>query len=362
MSVAGLVTDGSLLLATPVAAAAGLLSFFSPCVLPLVPGYLTYVTGLSGADLEGEPSASRGRPATAPATDAAEATGADPADALPPPALVAVGASAAVVATAPRAAAGSGRPRLSPGLTDSSGEPSQDSSPASVRPASVEPAAGRASAGRSWLSMVATAARSGPRGLRRVGRVTIGTGLFVLGFTVVFVSYGAAFGGLGRWLTVHQVGIGQVLGAVTIVMGLLFAGAFSRLSFANREFRLHRLPAQGLLGAPLLGALFGLGWTPCLGPTLAVVQGLALQSATAGRGAFLSAVYCLGLGVPFLVVGLAFRRVAGALRVVRSHARLLTLAGGALLVAVGVLQVTGQWADLVATLRPYAPGFAETPL
>jgi cytochrome c-type biogenesis protein len=192
--------------------------------------------------------------------------------------------------------------------------------------------------------------------------VTAGTTLFVLGFTAVFVSYGAAFGGLGRWLALHQVGVGQVLGTVTIIMGLLFAGAFSRLSWANREVRIHRLPAQGLLGAPVLGVLFGLGWTPCLGPTLSAVLGLAFQSATAGRGAFLSAVYCLGLGVPFVVVGLAFRRTAGALRVVRSHARLLTAVGGAMLVAVGLLQVTGQWTDLVATLRPYAPGFAETPL
>ncbi|OHV41926.1 cytochrome C biogenesis protein [Pseudofrankia sp. EUN1h] len=256
-----------------------------------------------------------------------------------------------------------------PGLVADGVRPAHQSPP--TRPSTEGPASGQRVAGRprptasTTTAATTTAVRRGLGrlgALRRAGRVTAGTGLFVLGFTVVFVSYGAAFGGLGQWLTVHQAGVAQVLGAVTIAMGLLFAGAFSRLSLANREFRIHRLPAKGLLGAPVLGALFGLGWTPCLGPTLAAVQGLAVQSGTPGRGAFLSAVYCLGLGVPFVVVGLAFRRVAGALRVVRSHARLLTVAGGVLLVAVGVLQVTGQWADLVATLRPYAPGFAETPL
>ncbi|MBL7488450.1 cytochrome c biogenesis protein CcdA [Frankia sp. AgB1.9] len=313
MSVAGLVTDGPLLLATPVAAVAGLLSFFSPCVLPLVPGYLSYVTGLSGADLEGEPRNAEKAvtretaPAEAVLVGAAPAAAARPADASVP-----VGAGSAAETAVPR-------------------------TPAQLLGAGL----GRA---------------------RRVGRVTVGTGLFVLGFSAVFVSYGVAFGGVGSWIRIHQVGVTRVLGVVTILMGLLFAGAFSRFMWANRELRLHRLPSPGLLGAPLLGVLFGLGWTPCLGPTLTAVLGLAVQSATAGRGAFLSAVYCLGLGVPFVVVGLGFRRAAGALVVVRSHARLLTLAGGTLLVVVGVLQVTGQWADLVSTLRSFAPGFAETPL
>jgi cytochrome c-type biogenesis protein len=324
VSVAGLVTDGPLLLATPVAAAAGLLSFFSPCVLPLVPGYLSYVTGISGADLEGEPR--RARSGVAAPTSEVAAAVAVPADAV----LVGAGV------------AGSGGAPALP-ATPAVGAQNDTGSPAPAR-----------TPGR--------VLRGGLGRVRRLGRVTAGTGLFVLGFTVVFVLYGAAFGGLGSWLKIHQVGVTQVLGAITIVMGLLFAGVFSRFMWANREFRFHRLPSPGLLGAPVLGALFGLGWTPCLGPTLSAVLGLALQSATAGRGAFLSAVYCLGLGVPFVVVGLAFRRAAGALRVVRSHARLLTFAGGALLVAVGVLQVTGQWADLVAALRPYAPGFAETPL
>ncbi|WP_322748509.1 MULTISPECIES: cytochrome c biogenesis CcdA family protein [unclassified Frankia] len=285
MSVASFVTDGPVLLAAPVAAAAGLLSFLSPCVLPLVPGYLSFVTGLSGEDL-------------------------------------AIGAPGVLI---PAAAAA---PAATPTATRS---PTQ-----------------------AWARLRA--------GRRRVGRVTLGTGLFVAGFTGVFVSYGAAFGGLGRWLTLHQVGASRILGAVTIVMGLAFAGAFARVPLANREWRIHRLPASGLVGAPLLGVLFGIGWTPCLGPTLTAVLGLAVQSATAGRGAFLSAVYCLGLGVPFLIVGLAFRRVAGALAAVRRRARMLTLFGGILLVVVGFLQVTGAWTDLIAAARPYAPGFAESPL
>ncbi|MBL7496037.1 cytochrome c biogenesis protein CcdA [Frankia sp. CNm7] len=340
MSVTELVTDGPLLLAAPVAAAAGLLSFFSPCVLPLVPGYLSYVTGLSGAELEGEsrPRRASAGPAKAAAAELAPAEPAGGAAAMPAgTVLVAVGAGSA--GSGELAAAGHGdRP------------PTGGAQRGGAQPGALP--AGRA-AGSAWRGLGR---------LRRVGRVTVGTGLFVLGFTAVFVLYGVAVGGLGTWLKIHSAGVAQVMGALTIVMGLLFAGVFSRFSWANREFRFHRLPAPGLLGAPVLGAMFGLGWTPCLGPTLAAVLGLSLQSATAGRGAFLSAVYCLGLGVPFIVVGVAFRRAAGALRAVRAHARLLTMAGGALLVAVGVLQVTGQWADLVTTLRPYAPGFVETPL
>jgi cytochrome c-type biogenesis protein len=286
VSVTGLVTDGPLLVAAPIAAVAGLVSFLSPCVLPLVPGYLSFVTGLSGADLERE---------TEPAESVAE----------PVAATAAAGGGVAVA----------------------------------VRPAPVR--------GR----------------VARTSRVVTGTTLFVLGFTAVFVSFGAAFGGLGSWLALHQVGISQVLGVVTILMGLTFAGVFGRLSLANREWRVHRLPPPGLVGAPALGVLFGLGWTPCLGPTLVAVNGLAFQSATAGRGAFLSAVYCFGLGVPFLAVGLAFRRAVGALAVVRRHARVVTAVGGGLLVVLGVLQVSGLWVDVVAELRQLVPGgFSETPL
>ena len=385
MSVTGLVTDGPLLLATPVAAAAGLLSFFSPCVLPLVPGYLSYITGLSGADLEGQPAGRRGRagsartagavPSDATASDAT-ASDSVPSDAVLPGASAvditafqaapvdAVPVGAALVPAGVGVAEGLVNgpptgPAPDPGSPCALSAGGSAPTTVSVRSAPGAPAGG---------SSEGMAARWGSVGqslvqrVRRIGRVTVGSGLFVLGFGAVFVTYGVLFGGLGSWLRVHQVGEAQVLGALTIVMGLLFAGVFSRFLWANREVRLHRLPTPGLLGAPLLGVMFGLGWTPCIGPTLGAVLGLAAQSATAGRGAFLSAVYCLGLGVPFLIVGLAFRRTAGALAVVRSHARVLTLVGGALLVAVGVLQVTGQWTELVFHLRSLAPGFAETPL
>ncbi|WP_163553967.1 cytochrome c biogenesis CcdA family protein [Candidatus Frankia alpina] len=333
MSVVELVTDGPVLLAAPVAAAAGLLSFLSPCVLPLVPGYLSFITGLSGEELQdrerrpARPPA--GSPAPAPAPIMAAAVTAPP---LPVPA----GAPLQV---------GRG------GLVESGERDRGDERNRSDGRDRGDGGDGRFAGLRPRLSR-----------LRVGGRVAAGTGLFVLGFTAVFVSEGAAFGGLGQGLIRHQVGVSQVLGAFTIVMGLAFAGLFSQMSWANREWRIHRLPRPGLLGAPLLGVLFGIGWTPCLGPTLAAVQGLAVTSATAGRGAFLSAVYCLGLGLPFLAVGLAFRRAVGALHLLRRHTRALTLAGGVLLVAVGVLQLTGEWADLIANLRPYASGFSETPL
>lgn len=285
MSVASFVSSGPLLLAAPVAAAAGLVSFASPCVLPLVPGYLSYVAGLSGRDLA---PAAQHVPADVAAGDV-------PAD------DVAVGD--VLVRQAPARAA------------------------------------------------------SPPR-----GRVAVGAVLFVLGFTAVFVAYGALFGSLGMALRQHERGLEQVLGAVTVVLGLAFAGAFSRLPVAGREWRLHRLPARGLAGAPLLGILFGLGWTPCIGPTLAAVQGLALTSATAGRGAALSAAYCVGLGVPFVGVALAVRRGMGALAAIRRHTRAIVVAGGALLVVVGVLEMTGAWSALINDLRGWLPGYSETPL
>jgi cytochrome c-type biogenesis protein len=272
-----------------VAAAAGLVSFLSPCVLPLVPGYLSYVAGLTGRELE------------------EGATGPEP---------------------------GSG------GTSGSGGSGGPGGTGTLVRPTATP-----------------TTARTAVR-----GRVVAGAALFVLGFTAVFVGYGALFGSVGSSLRVHQRGIEQVLGAVTIVLGLAFAGVFARLPIANREWRMHRLPARGLVGAPLLGVLFGIGWTPCIGPTLVAVQGLALNSATAGRGATLSAAYCVGLGLPFLLVAIAVRQGLGALAAVRRHTRLVTVIGGLLLVAVGLLELTGTWNDLILRLRDGLPGFGETPL
>ncbi|MGW8381004.1 cytochrome c biogenesis protein CcdA [Streptomyces sp. ODS28] len=240
------VLSGALLLAVPVAVLGGLVSFFSPCVLPLVPGYLSYVTGVSGTDL-------------------AEA---------------------------------------------------------------------------------------------KRGRMFAGAGLFVLGFTAVFVSGGALFGGFGATLQAHKTVISQVLGALTILLGLVFMGTFGWLSrFTSREFRVHRRPAVGLAGAPMLGVLFGIGWTPCIGPTLAAVQTLAFNQASAGRGALLTVAYCLGLGLPFVVAALAFRRTLGAFGWVKRHYAWVMRIGGGMLVLVGILLVTGIWDRIVYDLQIWSSDF-----
>ncbi|MGH3413797.1 MAG: cytochrome c biogenesis CcdA family protein [Marmoricola sp.] len=237
------VLDGSLVLAVPVALVAGLVSFFSPCVVPLLPGYLSYMTGLSGADLE-------------------------------------------------------------------------------------------------------TARR---------GRMLLGAVLFILGFSLIFVLLGAASGAVGTWLFQYQRELTVVLGCLTIVLGVVFLGG---MPWLQRDWRIHRVPAVGLTAAPLLGVLFGLGWTPCLGPTLAAVQSLAASEGGVDRGVALSVVYCLGLGVPFIVTALAYRRMLGAIRWVRRHQQWVTRLGGLMLIAVGVLLVTGWWDVLVGDLRAYFfPGF-----
>lgn len=243
------VTSGSLLLAIPLAIAAGLLSFLSPCVLPLVPGYLSFITGLTGAELANED-----------------------------------------------------------GQLDAKGR----------------------------------------------SRIILGCSLFVLGFSVVFVALGAAFGAISGWLLEYQTTLQRVLGIVVILMGLMFAGWIPGL---QREWRIHQAPTYGLWGAPLLGFLFGLGWTPCIGPTLAAVLGLAANEGSALRGAMLSVAYCIGLGLPFLLVGLAFRRAAGALGWVRRHYLLIMRVGGGMLVLVGVLLVTGLWDELTVQLRVWAGAF-----
>jgi cytochrome c-type biogenesis protein len=246
------VLHGALLLAVPVALLGGLVSFFSPCVLPLVPGYLSYVTGFSGADL-------------------------------------------------------------------------------------------------------ATSQQNMQQGRGGRGRMFAGSLLFVLGFTAVFVSGGAAFGYFGSTLLAHQDVITKVLGALTIVLGLSFAGLLP--GFAQREFRFHRRPAVGLAGAPVLGVLFGIGWTPCIGPTLGAVQALAWNEASAGRGAFLMTMYCLGLGVPFIVAALAFRRAIGAFGWIKRHYVWVMRTGGGMLVAVGVLLVTGVWDHIVYQMQIWSSGF-----
>ena len=242
LDVGSTIADGSLLIAIPIAVAAGLVSFLSPCVLPLVPAYLSYVTGLVGLDLE---------------------------------------------------------------------EPKR-------------------------------------------GRMLAGTALFVLGFTAVFVSYGALFGGLGAVLLEYQRELEVVLGLLTIAMGLAFIGV---LPGFNRDVRVHRVPVVGLAGAPLLGVLFGLGWTPCIGPTLAAVQALAITEASAVRGAVLTLFYCLGLGLPFILTAVAFRRAAGAFDWVKAHYVGIMRLGGGMLIALGLLLVTGAWGELAAAMRTWISGF-----
>ena len=185
-----------------------------------------------------------------------------------------------------------------------------------------------------------------------------GSLLFVLGFSAVFVSYGALFGYAGNSLVDYRRPISVVLGALTILVGLAFMGL---VPWLQRDVRVHRVPAVGLVAAPMLGVLFGVGWTPCIGPTLSAVLLLATNEATAGRGALLSGVYSLGLGLPFIVAGLVFRRMLGAVRWVRRHQVWVTRLGGTMLVVVGLLLVTGLWDQWVVQLQSLTPGF-EAPV
>ncbi|MCA0143826.1 cytochrome c biogenesis protein CcdA [Blastococcus sp. LR1] len=262
---ASIVSDGSLLLAAGVAALVGLISFASPCVLPLVPGYLAYVAGLSGAQAS---------------------TGAAP-------------------TASPR--------EVDSGTTDRTG-----------------------------------GTITAPPDQRR--RVVAGALLFVLGFTAVFVSFGALFGGLGRLLLEWAPLLTRLMGIVTILMGLAFLGG---LHWLQRERRITRRPPAGLLGAPALGVVFGLGWTPCLGPTLSAVNTLAYAEASAGRGAILGLAYCLGLGIPFLLVALGARRALTLSAWARRHAPTVMRIGGVLLIVLGVLLVTGAWDHIMMWLRSW---------
>ena len=263
---AGLVTDGPLLVAAAVAAVVGLISFASPCVLPLVPGYLSYVAGLVGT----------GAPAGTPSGDGGTATAV--------------------------------RTQVSPRT-----------------------------------------------------RMVLGAVLFVLGFSLVFVTFATAFGGIGRLLLQYSRVVDVVFGVITVLVGLAFLG---KLPMLQRTKKLSVRPAAGLAGAPLLGIVFGLGWTPCLGPTLAAVYSLALTEATAARGAVLGIAYCLGLGVPFVLVALGARWAMGATGFLRRHAATVTRVGGAVLIVVGLLLVTGAWAELMGWLRSWlaSTGLAETSL
>lgn len=188
------------------------------------------------------------------------------------------------------------------------------------------------------------------------GRILLGTSLFVAGFALVFVSTGALFGGLGSLLFTWSRAISIAIGIVAIALGLVFAGV---IRFGQGTWRVGggTAPAVGLAAAPLLGIVFGLGWTPCIGPTLSVVLTLALNEGTALRGAVLALAYALGLGVPFLVAGLAFDRFAGTMEWVRRHQGLLQKLGGGVMVAVGVLLVTGLWDHLMGIVRQWVSAY-----
>jgi cytochrome c-type biogenesis protein len=290
-----LILSGPLLFAVPVAAAAGAVTFLSPCVLPLVPGYLSYVTGMSGVDAQ---QAAGDGVAGGPGTGGALPGGGGTAQA---PAAVAV----------------------------------------------------------------TTVAPSGPAAARRQPprrRAVLGTLLFVLGFTAVFASLGVAFGGLGALLARHSAGLTQVFGVLTIVLGLLFAGVFDRIPLTGRILRPSIRPRVGLAGAPMLGVLFGLSWTPCVGPTLTFVLTLSMTSGTAVRGAILTFAYGLGLGIPFLILALAFERGITAFSFARRHARAFSVVGGAMLVAVGVLEVTGAWSSALLWLKTHWISSYQSPL
>lgn len=188
----------------------------------------------------------------------------------------------------------------------------------------------------------------------RRNRTVLGALLFVLGFSVVFVAFGAAFGLVGSWLVRWQDPLTRVLGVVVIVMGLVLAGVFR---FAQGSLRPGWRPATGLVGAPLLGFAFGLSWTPCIGPTLSAVVALSLSDGDPWRGAMLGLAYCLGLGAPFVLAAAGVQWAAGAVQAVRRHIRLINVIGGALLVVVGVLMVTGAWGAMILGIQGLIVGF-----
>ena len=188
------------------------------------------------------------------------------------------------------------------------------------------------------------------------GRMVVGSFAFVLGFSAVFVSFGAFFGEFGDTLKAHQRPLEIVFGVVTIVLGFFFAGWWPS-AWLQRERRVHVLPRASVLGAGLLGIFFAVGWTPCIGPTLAAIDGLAASSAgaTALRGSMLAFVYCLGLGLPFLVAALATEWMASASGWLRLHARVIGVVGGVMLIPIGLAELTGLWQTWVLWLQIHLP-------
>ncbi len=185
------------------------------------------------------------------------------------------------------------------------------------------------------------------------GKVLLGSSLFVLGFSAVFVSFGAVFGGLGNTLSAHEEFISRILGLVTIFLGFIFYGRFPFSPTIRPKMR----TTGGLLGAPLLGVLFGIGWTPCIGPALAAVQTLAFQESSAVRGAILSFGYCIGLGLPFILSGLSLDKSAKLRSLVYRRGDVISKIGGIFLIAIGVLEVFGYWSQLMNSMRSLISDF-----
>jgi cytochrome c-type biogenesis protein len=310
-----LILSGPVLLAMPVAAAAGAITFLSPCCLPLIPGYLSYLTGMSGS------AASNGGGATTSQVLAPAEAGAAATAGLRPLAVAdGIGSAVAV-------------------------------------PATTAASAGAASGSGTAASAVGGVPAAPPR-----SRVMLGALLFVLGFSALFAVEGVAASSLGDTLRGHTVGLSQILGGLIILLGLLFIGVFDRFNLAGRIIKPGLKPRAGLAGAPLLGVLFGLGWTPCTGPTLSAVLLLGWTSGTALRGGLLAFVYALGIGIPFLIVAFAFQRGVTVFGFARRHARLITRIGGVMLIAVGVLEVTGAWATAIGWLQHHWLNSYNTPI
>jgi cytochrome c-type biogenesis protein len=185
------------------------------------------------------------------------------------------------------------------------------------------------------------------------GRVFAGSVLFVSGFTALFVSYGALFGGLGSKILVHEGVITRVLGVFMIILGLIFMGKFPMMPIYKPKISV----AGGLVGAPILGFLFGVGWTPCIGPVLAVIITLAFEQGSALRGATLSLGYCIGLGTPFILTGLFLDRSAKMRRFISRRGNVITNVGGGLLILIGMMQVLGIWSHYMNSLRSVISNF-----
>jgi len=196
---------------------------------------------------------------------------------------------------------------------------------------------------------------AGMTDVRYRGRTVLGALLFISGFTLLFVMYGALFGSLGSTLASHQAIITRILGGITIILGALF---IFNMKF-YRSFKPEWKAKYGLASAPLLGFLFGFGWTPCIGPTLSAVESLALQSSSAVRGSVLSAAYCIGIGVPFVAVAIFFDKSKGLRRFISSKGNFLTIFGGAFLIIIGLLQVSGEWIHFINWLRDTFSGFSS---